>query len=144
MNNNNFGYMNNPNNPYNLSNQFPQKQQVIKVSGRQGAELYSMGPNSSALLLDESGKLVWLITTDGAGYKSIYPYDINPHIEPPDPHISELENRMAKMEELLNGIATNFAAITRATTGTAVNTSATSVDATVSNDTTKAQFDSQF
>ena len=144
MNNNNFGYMNNPNNPYNLPNQFSQKQQVIKVSGRQGAELYSMGPNSSALLLDESGKLVWLITTDGAGYKSIYPYDINPHIEPPDPHISELENRMAKMEELLNGIATNFAAITRATTGTAVNTSTTSVDATKSNDTTKTQFDSQF
>lgn len=45
------------------------KMEVVKVNGENGARAYSMGPNSSALLLDESGLMIWLVTTDGAGYK---------------------------------------------------------------------------
>lgn len=55
--------------------------QVVKVNGENGARTYQMGPNSSALLLDESGLLVWLVTSDGAGYKTVTPYDITPHQE---------------------------------------------------------------
>ena len=54
-------------NPYAM---MPQQQapvlQVVRVSGRGGAEAFQMGPNSSALLLDESGTIVWAVTTDGA------------------------------------------------------------------------------
>ena len=50
---------------------FPQNAQVVKVNGENGARAYQIGPNSSALLLDESGALVWLCTTDGAGYKTV-------------------------------------------------------------------------
>ena len=39
-------------------------QQVVRVNGENGAKAYQMGANSSALLLDESGLLVWLVTAD--------------------------------------------------------------------------------
>ena len=86
----------NPFNPYGL------QQQVVRVNGRGGAEAYSIGPNSSALLLDESGALVWLVTTDGAGYKTIAPYDITPHKVPTAPDLSSLEARIKKLEEFIN------------------------------------------
>ena len=43
-------------------------QQVTRVSGQNGAQAYALPPNSSALLLDETTPIVWLKTTDGAGY----------------------------------------------------------------------------
>lgn len=42
------------------------KQEVVKVNGENGARAFPMSANSSALLLDESGTIVWLVTTDGA------------------------------------------------------------------------------
>ena len=91
-------YGSNPFNPYG----FTRQEQVVRVNGRGGADAYAIGPNSSALLLDESGKLVWLVTTDGAGYKSVSPYDIIPHQEAPAPDYSSLEARVKKLEEKLN------------------------------------------
>ena len=76
--------------------------QVVRVNGRNGAETYSIGPNSSALLLDESGTLVWLVTSDGAGYKTVAPYDIAPHKDAPAPDYSNLESRIARLEGLIN------------------------------------------
>ena len=76
--------------------------QVVRVNGRGGAEAFAIGPNSSALLLDESGRLVWAITTDGAGYKTIAPYDIAPHQDAPAPDYSGLETRIAKLEAFVN------------------------------------------
>lgn len=76
--------------------------QVVRVNGRNGAEAYSIGPNSSALLLDESGTLVWLVTSDGAGYKTVSAYDITPHQTAPVPDIGNLESRIAKLEAMMN------------------------------------------
>lgn len=80
----------------------PQRMEVVRVNGRGGAETYAMGPNSSALLLDECGTIVWAVTTDGAGYKTISPYDITPHQVAPTPDLSNLEARIKKLEEKLN------------------------------------------
>lgn len=55
------------------------KQEVVRVNGKKGAETYQLPPNSSILLLDESAPIVWLKTTDGAGYATVAPYDITPH-----------------------------------------------------------------
>lgn len=77
------------------------RQEVVKVNGEPGARAYSMGPNSSALLLDETGTLVWLVTTDGAGYKSVAPYDISPHQAAPAPDFSDLEERVRRLEEAI-------------------------------------------
>ena len=121
-----------PNNfqqPYNPMMQ-PQTQmgpqmQVVRVNGRNGAEAFSIGPNSSALLLDESGTLVWLCTTDGAGYKTVSPYDIAPHQDAPAPDFSGLESRIARLEEFVNDLtgdtstASNGRAESKSTGGTA-------------------------
>lgn len=89
-------------NPY--IQQIPQqqtaRQEVVKVNGYNGASVYEIGANSSALLLDVSGLMVWLVTTDGAGYKTIQPYDISPHKEAPAPEYTALEQRIAKLEEM--------------------------------------------
>ena len=80
------------------------KQEVVKVNGRPGAEAYTLAPDSSALLLDTSAPIVWLVQTDGAGYKSILPYDITPHEEkPPEDKYKSLEERIKKLEEAING-----------------------------------------
>ena len=90
-----------------------QQTQVVKVNGEGGARAFQMGANSSALLLDESGVLVWLATTDGAGYKTITPYDISPHKVAPAPDYSTLETRIARLEELMNEYTTNPTAVKR-------------------------------
>lgn len=87
-----------------------QRTDVVRVNGRNGAEAYPMGANSSALLLDESGTLVWLVTTDGAGYKTVAPYDITPHKAAEGPDFASLEARVSRIEEALkNGNSTDSA-----------------------------------
>jgi len=104
--------------PYNTNPYMPQsnqfqmptyqqapQMQVVRVNGRGGAEAFSIGPNSSALLLDESGRIVWAVTTDGAGYKSIAPYDIQPHQDAPAPDYGSLESRIARLEGIMNELS---------------------------------------
>ena len=92
-------------NPFNMTNNFSlSQQQVVTVKGEGGARAYQLGANSSALLLDENGLLAWLVTTDGAGYKSVYPYDITPHQEAPAPDYNELNTRMTKIEHELEAL----------------------------------------
>lgn len=93
-------------NMYSMTPQQP-VMQVVRVNGRGGAEAFAIGPNSSALLLDESGRLVWAVTTDGAGYKTISPYDIVPHQDAPAPDYSGLESRIARLEGLMDGYTGN-------------------------------------
>ena len=78
-------------------------QQVVRVNGENGARTYQIGANSSALLLDESGTMVWLVTSDGAGYKTVSAYDIVPHQTVPTPDFSTLEERISKLEVIVNG-----------------------------------------
>ena len=97
-------------NPY-LTPYYPTPpSQVIKVNGENGARAYQMGANSSALLLDESGLMVWLVVSDGAGYKTITPYDITPHKVTPAPDYGSLESRIKRLEELINDTADPSAA----------------------------------
>jgi len=80
------------------------KQEVVKVTGRAGAEAYQLAPDSSILLLDTTNPIVWLAQTDGAGYKSLIPYDITPHEEPkPVDNYKLLEERITKLEDAING-----------------------------------------
>ena len=103
----------NPNiNPYinaGYQNAFqqPPKQDVVKVNGENGARAFPIGANSSAILLDESGTLIWLVTTDGAGYKTVMPYDISPHQTAPTPDYSTLEQRIERLEGIINANTSN-------------------------------------
>ncbi len=95
------GYGTFPQSPWTPKMQMP-PQQVTRVSGRPGAEAYNLGANSSALLLDESGMMVWAITTDGAGYKTIVPYDITPHQDAEAKSLSDIEARLTRLEGLIH------------------------------------------
>ena len=106
-------YMNSPYgiNPYMpqmqaLQNAYAQRKpvysgQVITVSGHNGASAFEMAPNSSVFLMDESGSMVWLAKTDGAGYKSMMPFDLVPHQDAPAPDYSALDARITKLEEAM-------------------------------------------
>ena len=87
--------------------------QVVKVNGENGARAYQLGANSSALLLDESGLLVWLVMSDGAGYKTVTAYDITPHEAIPAPDFGSLENRIKRLEEIVNGTSRNTANVSK-------------------------------
>ena len=104
----------NPNiNPYMYAQtpyQQQPKQDVIKVNGENGARAFPIGANSSALLLDSSGELVWLVTTDGAGYKTVSAYDITPHQEAPAPDYSSLEQRISRLEGMIHESTSNSSA----------------------------------
>lgn len=78
------------------------RQEVIKVNGENGANAINLAPNSSLLALDMSGSLVWLVTTDGAGYKTVSPFDISPHEETPAPDFASLESRIEALERMMN------------------------------------------
>lgn len=79
------------------------RQEIIRVNGENGAKAYQMAPNSSALLMDESAPLVWLVQTDGAGYKTTVPYTIAPYQAQQAPDLHSLEERIQRLEEMLNG-----------------------------------------
>ena len=79
------------------------KQEIIKVNGRNGAEAYQLMPNSSALLLDETAPIVWLVQTDGAGYKTLSAFDLTPHEEINTNNVlKSLDERLTKIEELIS------------------------------------------
>lgn len=102
------------NNPYQGMNQYggynmpnyqqqqmqqPQRQEIIHVNGAQGANAYQMAPNSNVLLLDDTAPIIWLAQTDGAGYKTVTPYDISPH-QTQTVNVSDLEKRIKKLEDM--------------------------------------------
>jgi hypothetical protein len=106
--------------PYNNQNQLSQlllqqaiqpqtaQTKVIEVTGRAGAEAYQLGPDSSILLLDNTAPIVWLVKTDGAGYKSLSAYDITPHEEKaPVDQYKSLEELITKLEETINAKQSN-------------------------------------
>ena len=97
--------------------------QVTKVNGENGARAYQIGANSSALLLDESGLLVWLVTSDGAGYKTVTPYDIKPHQTAPAPDYGSLEGRIKRLEEIVNEHTADSSAVRRTANNPAAGTS---------------------
>lgn len=104
---NNYPYNYNPVNAYQnqLAQGMPapaQHVEVIKVNGENGAKAYQMAPNSSILLLDETAPLVWLKTTDGAGYPTITPYSIAPYKAEPPVDVKSLEQRISRIEGILN------------------------------------------
>lgn len=89
-------------NPNMRMNLYPQYE-IIQVSGENGVDAFPMGPNSSILLADQTAPIIWLVRTDGAGYKSVkIPYDVTPHKNAPQIDVNSLEQRVKHLEELLS------------------------------------------
>lgn len=92
--------------PFN-QNQFyrqtPQQHTILRVDGENGAHSMQMAPNSEALALDNNAPIVWVLRTDGAGYLSVTPFDISPHQNVPPVDVNSLEQRIARLEGIVNG-----------------------------------------
>lgn len=84
------------------SRQRPARCDILRVAGRRGAEALQLGPNSSALALDETAPLVWCIQTDSAGVKTLTPYTITLYAEPVPVSMDELSERLSRLEALLS------------------------------------------
>lgn len=83
---------------------FQQHYEIVRVNGRPGAEAFQMAPNSQTLLLDETAPIVWLKTTDGAGYPSLTAYEITPAQTPEekdDERFEELTRRIDELEAMI-------------------------------------------
>ena len=89
------------NNYYNRPLNLP-KYNIIRVAGENGARSMQMQPNSEVLALDNTAPIVWLLQTDGAGYLSATPFDISVHQNAPAIDVNSLEQRVAKLEDMLN------------------------------------------
>ena len=99
-------YGNYPQNPYQtrfntMQGDMMPRYDIVKVNGENGAKAFNLPPNSSALLLDETAPIVWLKTTDGAGYPTITPYTITPYEVDPKPDYNSLEARIKKLEDMI-------------------------------------------
>lgn len=75
---------------------------IIKVHGEEGARSFRMGPNSDTILADETGSMIWVVQTDGAGYLTATPYDVTPHQIKQPINVEDLADRLARLEEKIN------------------------------------------
>ena len=92
-----------PNPMYPPATTYMARQEIVRVNGENGARAFQMAPNSSALLLDENSPLVWVVQTDGAGYKTVSPYTIAPYQPEPPVDVRGLDERLKRLEEMFNG-----------------------------------------
>ena len=76
--------------------------EVIQVNGENGARSFQMSPNSSVLLMDTTNPIVWLCTTDGAGYLTATPFSITPYQPEPPVDVRALKERIERLEARLS------------------------------------------
>ena len=80
----------------------PRKTEVITVKGENGANAFPMLPDSKAIFVDETAPLIWFAETDGAGYKTLFPFTISPY-EPAKPvDMNEILERLTRLEAKVN------------------------------------------
>lgn len=86
-----------------------QRQEVVRVNGKNGAEAYQLPPNSSILLMDQTAPIVWLKKTDGASYPTIAGYNIVPinDAATSSNDYSDLESRISKLERIIQNGQSN-------------------------------------
>lgn len=104
---------------------------IVKVNGRTGAEAYYLPPNSDDILMDLNDPIAWVVQTDGAGYKTVTPYDISLHKEvKQEDHIKSMEERITKLEEaILNGKSNTTTTVPKSKSGTIRNDAGSRSDA---------------
>lgn len=88
----------NNNNPWNT---YQQPQEVLQVNGENGANSLNLPPNSSALALDTTAPVVWLIKTDSAAYRTAIPYKIESLQQAQSTTLNDLEARIERLEGMI-------------------------------------------
>lgn len=81
--------------------------QLIRVTGMDGAKAYQMPPNSVVPLFDADNDVMYVKSTDGAGFPTIRAFSFQP-IEDPAPHDQqyvtrgEFEAAISQMREAMS------------------------------------------
>lgn len=101
---NNFNPAPNNNNMFSMAPHY----EIIRVNGEAGAKNFRMGPNSNALLLDNTAPRVWLAQTDGTGYLTVEPFKIMPEQQAEQIDLNNLAARVAQLEEIINDKSNSF------------------------------------
>lgn len=101
---NNFNPTPNNNNMFSMAPHY----EIIRVNGEAGAKNFRMGPNSNALLLDNTAPRVWLAQTDGTGYLTVEPFKIMPEQQAEQIDLNNLVARVAQLEEIINDKSNSF------------------------------------
>lgn len=99
----------NTSNPYMNTYNAVQNQTVnnlIRVTGMDGAKAYQMQPNSTVALFDSNEDIMYIKSTDGAGFPTIRTFGFSPIEQPTNQgndFISRAEFEQFKQEVLDNG-----------------------------------------
>lgn len=86
--------------------QMQQGMQLIRVTGMDGAKAYQMPPNSVVPLFDADNDIMYVKSTDGAGFPTIRAFAFQP-IENPTPQAQqyvtrdEFNNALAQLKEAI-------------------------------------------
>lgn len=86
--------------------QQPMQMQLIRVTGMDGAKAYQMPPNSVVPLFDADNDIMYVKSTDGAGFPTIRTFTFQP-VESPQPQDqqyvtrAEFENAMMQLKEAM-------------------------------------------
>lgn len=87
----------------------PPRLEIKKVNGEAGARSFRMAPNSSVFLADTNdSSRIWVVITDDAGYPTVTALDVTIHQEAPPPDYNGLEERIKKMEGMVNELYSRF------------------------------------
>ena len=105
--NNQYGYQNMPIMPYQQAATQPVNG-VISVTGIEGARAYQLPPNSCMPLFDQTNDILYVKTTDAAGYPTVKtfrfePYEQQIEVKPLPDYVSrsEFDSLSDKVDELL-------------------------------------------
>lgn len=87
----------------------PQVQELIRVTGIEGAKAYQMPANSVVPLFDANNDIMYIKSTDGAGFPSIRAFRFSPMedeaLEPPTEYVPrpEFDELVRQVKELIDG-----------------------------------------
>ena len=94
--------------PYYNSYFQPQRQELIKVNGIEGAKNYPLSSGSTVALFDAESDIMYIKSMDAGGFPSIRTFTFSEAISTPpsdmETRISSLETEIANLKEALNGI----------------------------------------
>ena len=85
----------------------PQRQELIKVNGLEGAKNYPLSPGSSVALFDAESDIMYIKTMDAGGFPSIRTFSFmettSKPVDATESRLSAIEMEITNIKEVLNG-----------------------------------------
>ena len=85
----------------------PQRQELIKVNGLEGAKNYPLSPGSTVALFDAESDIMYIKGMDAGGFPSIRTFSFMEMTSNPtdttETRLSAIETEIANIKEALNG-----------------------------------------